>query len=61
MPAGLSSIADASPDSEQNVVAAGAIAVSVIEGNHEAPARAERDVARLLRDLLGPAPERRDE
>jgi 5'-nucleotidase len=56
-PAGLSSITDNDPRSEQNVVNAGAVAVSVIEGNHEAPRAAQKQVARGLRGLLERSPE----
>lgn len=53
LPVGLTSIIDADPRSEQNVVNAGAIAISVIEGNHEAPRQAEKSVAKGLRALVG--------
>ena len=51
-PAGLSSVTDNDPRSEQNVVNAGAVAVSVIEGNHDASRDARQRVARGLRGLL---------
>lgn len=51
-PAGLSSVNDRDPGSEQNVVNAGAIAVSVIEGNHEAIRAVQQRVARSLRGLF---------
>ena len=56
-PLGLSSLPDDDPDSEQNVVNAGAIAVSVIEGTHEATRDTRQRVAAGLQQLLAPGAE----
>jgi hypothetical protein len=52
MPAGLSSLADTNPLSEQKLVDAGEIAVSVMQGTHEAEHGNARRAARQLRGLL---------
>ena len=51
-PAHLSFIADDNPDSEQKVVSGGAIAVSVIEGTHEAPRATRQRIAAKLHKAL---------
>jgi 5'-nucleotidase len=52
LPAGLSLLKDANPLAEQKVVDAGEIAVSVMQGTHEAAHGNARRVARQLRGLL---------
>ncbi len=48
-------LADADPRSEQNVIRAGAVAISVIQGNHEAGPRFAAEVDGQLDSLLSPA------
>ena len=50
--AGLRFVTDADPSSEQNVVAGGEIAVSVIRGNHQAPAQVKALVRSRLHGLV---------
>jgi len=49
---GLNFVSDTDPSSEQNVVAAGRIAVSVIQGNHQAPAAAKLSMRAKLHGLV---------
>lgn len=51
---GLKFVDDTNPSSEQNVVAAGDIAVSVIQGNHQAPPAAKSFVRSRLQTLIQP-------
>jgi len=51
-PAGLTYIRDTDPDSEQNVVNAGAIAVSVMQGTHQPPIVQEAALRARLLNLL---------
>lgn len=51
-PPGLAYIPDTDPHSEQNVVKAGGVAISVIEGNHQADRQNTIFVQRKLRDLV---------
>ena len=53
-PSGLSSLPDNDADSEQNVVNAGDIAISVIEGTHQATRDMRQRVAAGLQRLLSP-------
>lgn len=49
---GLNFVSDTDPSSEQNVIDAGRIAVSVIRGNHQAPAHAKARMRARLHDLV---------
>jgi 5'-nucleotidase len=52
MPAGLSSLADTNPLAEQKIVDAGEIAVSVMQGTHQAEGDSARRVTRQLHGLI---------
>jgi 5'-nucleotidase len=52
MPAGLSSLPETDPQAEQAAVNAGAIAVSVMQGTHQAQPAQKGRVARQLRGLV---------
>ncbi len=56
IPPGLASLPDTDPRSEQNVIAGGAVAISVIEGNHDAPRGQAESAVRALRPLLERSP-----
>lgn len=49
---GLKFVEDTDPSSEQNVVAAGDIAISMVQGNHQAPAAAKAFVRSRLNALV---------
>jgi hypothetical protein len=51
VPAKLSSIKDTDPNSEQNAVLAGSVAISVIKGNHQAGRAAESALRLKLQNI----------
>ncbi|MCS6959832.1 MAG: 5'/3'-nucleotidase SurE [Pseudanabaenaceae cyanobacterium SKYGB_i_bin29] len=52
LPRGLSVLPDVNPTSEQNVVRSGAVAISVIEGTHQAPEETRLQVIQKLDSLV---------
>lgn len=52
LPQGLSGLSDTDPTSEQNLVRTGAVAISVIEGTHQAPQQTRSVVLQKLDSLV---------